>query len=498
MLQTFVETNENYDAFLRPAIHDSIRAVLGYYGLLSATNIYYNGKNEIAKLIGNNATDGPSADRYTDGIFRNKIFIVPEVTRSEFWSNRRAMTERPVFAASENLPLIVCPGFENKVIRVTVVSMHNSYAEAEKFQISINRKRENQVVDFNFNPINHMVFNESLLEFIEICHGMLQRGKPDTPDFFEWFMANTKVPFHFVSNVAGNQQQLVVPLKQMNVGIQFTEAFIAKSRASGTYGRFEVEFSYSFYLNDFIGWDVEYPLNIYQEEIPEQFITAPQPQHQQDLLVRAAPEVEDGRALNPPVDQQQTPFYLKQPKHDPWAHPGQFWIQPVVQARLVVDDVPEQVMLNIFDIPDFQWSQSVKNYLLRRHEVAFVHHDTPFLLQIWEGDTQVDPTLLRMDETGTVTMYKQPDMRKTYRVVVTLDYAIRDYSENFWNDLSMNLDQWPLVTSIFYWFDFNEIPRPWIENIYLIKKGIDKGWGKWEKPFNIYEMNLDFIAHNLR
>lgn len=496
MLQTFIATNEHHDAYLRPAIYDSLKAVLAFYKLESAAQIYYNGGTDVAKLVGTNRSDGPTADRFTDGTFRNKVFIVPDVQRSEFWSNRVAMTERPIFIDGDKLPLMICPAFENKKITVRVVARHNTSSEAEQMRIRINRQRENQVVDFNYSPITHMVINEELMTFLEIVHGMLKRNKPETPDFSDWFYTNMRMPCTIVTNVAGNHAQMVVPLKSSSVGIQFTEPFVAQVNKGQAYGQFEVEFSYTFYLNDFIGWDLEYPLNVYQEEIPYEYIALPQVQHQEEVLVRAAPEIEDMRAINPPTAFVQTPFYLKQPKHDPWAHPGQYWIQPILQARLTVDDVEEQVLCNIFDIPGFNWNPVSKAYLLRRHAVAFSHHDTPFLLQVWEGDRQVDSSLLRMDADGVVTLYKAPNLRLTYRIVITLDYAIRDYSELLWGDLVTNPEGWNLIFSIFSWFDFNQIPRPLNEYIHLIKKGIDKGWGKWQKPFNIYEMNLDFIAHN--
>ena len=497
MLETFVATDQSYDSYLRPAIHDSIRAVLKFYGVDSATNIYYNGNNDITSLIGNNSTDSPTADRHTDGIFRNKIFIVPDVQRSEFWQNRRAMTERPVFIAKEKLPLIVCPSFENKIIKVRVVTMHNSSSDAERFQKMINRKRENQVVDFSFNPITHMVFNEPLLEFIEVVHGLLKKNKPDTPEFVEWFYQQTKFPFEVISNAAGNNKQMVVMLKSMNVGIQLSDAFISKAAKGSTYGRFEVEFEYSFYLNDFIGWELEYPLNVYQDEIPHAYISPQQPANVDPVNVKASPEIEDGRAITDPNPGIQEPYYLKLPDYDPWAHPKQFWIQPIIQARLALADVEEQALGNMFDLPGFDWVKESKEYILRRHGVAFSHFETPFLMQLFEGDQLVDPAFVRMDANGLITLYRRPNMAKTYRLVLTLDYAIRDYSESFWDDLRKNPKDWFIITNTFFWFDFNQIPKPWSSNVFMITDLIDKGWGKPSKPFNIYEMNLGFIAHNL-
>lgn len=496
MFETFIATEENYDAYLRPAIYDSLKAVLAYYKLDSAANIYYNGRNEIAKLVGSNSGDSPTADRYTDGIFRNKIFIVPEVDRSEFWNNRRESVESPVWRDKNKLPLMLTPAFESKKIQVQVVCAHNTYADADNMQKKINRLRENQVVDFNFSPITHMPVNNSIMEFIETVHGMLKRGEPDTPDFSDWFYGCALAPFHIVSNVAGNHKIMVVPLKSPNIGIQFTDPFVSKVAKGQTYGRFEVQFSYTFYLNDFIGWELEYPLNVYQEEIPAQFIPEPQPEHVSETLYRSAPEILNGRALDTAGTIHQVPYYLKQPRHDPWACPKTWWVQPIIQARLVVDDVPEQLLCNVFDIPGFQWEDSVKAYFLRRHAVACKHHETPFFIQVYENDQLVDEDFLSMDELGNVTLKRVVNMKWTYRIIINLDWAIRDYSEGFWNDLSKNPEGWQHLVKIFEWFDFGTIPEPKIQHIDLIKQGIDKGFGGWKKPFNIYEMGLGLIVYN--
>lgn len=495
MLDTFVASEETYDAFLRPAIYDSIKAVLAFYRLESAANIYYNGENEISKLVGSNRTDKPEDQRYTDGIFREKVFIVPDIQRSEFWHNRREKTERPVFYEKSKLPLVLYPAFENKRISVKVVSMHTSRNSAEQMRNRINRQRENQVVDFNFSPITHMVINPSIVEFFKVIHGLLLKNDPATPALSDWFYGQFMNPVHEISNPKGEHKRLAIPIKFNNVGIQFSDAFVAQVSKGQTYGRYEVEFNYSFYLNDFLGWELEYPLNVWQDEIPQQFIPRPQEQHRVPNNLQAAPEVMDARALTDNTGGYQTPFYLKLPEHDPWAWPYHAWMQPVIQARLALKDLPEQPLGNIFDLP-YQWRPEIKAYILRRRAVAFSHYETPFLIQVFENDMLVDYQHLSMDENGLITLHRPPDRRKTYRVVITLDWAIRDYSEAFWDDLFHNEDDWALLPLIFNWYDWSQIPKPWSQNVWMIKRDIAKGWGQWSRPINIYEMNLGLLAYN--
>lgn len=496
MLKTFIATEEPYDAFLRPAIYDSIKAVLQFYKLESAANIYYNGDNEIAKLVGNNRTDSPDAQRYTDGTFRDKIFIVPEISRSDFWNNRRERVERPIFLDKSNLPLILTPSFENKLIRVKVVCMHTSRATAFDMKNRINRARENQVVDFNFSPTTHMVINPQIIQCFRAIHELLVKNDPNTPALDEWFFGQCWNPVHEISNVKGNHKRLAVPIKFANIGIQFSEPFISQVNKGQTYGRYEVEFNYSFYLNDFTGWELEYPLNVYQDEIPAQYIPAPQESFEAMPNTPAAPEIADIRAITAPSGRAKTPFYLKLPAHDPWAWPKLDWVEPIIQARLALQDLPEQSLGNIFDIPGFGWKQNVVDYIKRRHAVAFSHHETPFLFQVFSNDIPVDPQYLSMDADGLITLHKGVVMRNTYRVVVTLDWAIRDYSDAFWYDLFKNQEGWKIMQQIFTWYAWDKLPKPWDHNVYQLTLDIAKGYGQPRKPMNIYEMNLDLIAYN--
>jgi len=497
MLKTFINTPENYNAFLRPAIMDSIRAVLRFYRLETSTNVYFNGADNIAKLVGTYAGDGKTADRYTDGIFRNKIFIATEIDRSEFWNNRREATEAPVLDDGGVLPLTLRPSFENKSIKVKVVCMFNSQIDAENLRNQINRSNENMAVNFTFSPITHMVVNSSLVDFFSLLYDMKKKWEPELPEPSEWFGRQWKRPYRVVTDEAGNNSQLVVPIKFQDVAIRLSEPFIAKTTRGSAYGRFEVEFNYDFFLNDFIGWEMEYPLTVWQDEIPAQFITAPQSQHVNRGNWMAAPEIAAMQTFSQYMTAPQVPYYLKLPAHDIWSPPNQFWIMPIIHARFALEDKEEQVLCNIFtDLTQFNWSPVVKEYMLRRRAVAFSHNETPFLIQVFREGRVIPAEDLAMDEAGLITMRGRPDLRDIYRIVISIDYAIRDYSEAFWDDVARNPDVWKQLTRLFPWFDWARCPRPWIHHIDYIRQHIDKGWGGWNRRLNLYECGIELITHN--
>ena len=500
MLRAMVDVEENYHSFLRPAVYDSLRQVLKYYGLESSDQIYYNGENEISKLVGSDATDRPGTDQYTDGVYRNKLYIVPEFTPTDFnngYSNqRREPTERAVWFKDDHTPMALYPGFAGMRIDVTVIAAFNSEPLARAFVNRINRVQSGQMADMNFSATVHMGVNPSIVDLLADVYDLHKKNDPAVKEFGEWFNDYCKVPFTTISNVAGNHKRVVVPMRLDNLGIQFNEPQVTKARKGTTHGTHQVELKYTFYFQELTHWWIDYPLNVYQDEIPAKWITRPKETYTQPFNIRVNPETAFGMSLSD-TRRNQMPYFLRLPAHDPWAMSKQSWIQPIVQARLSVTDVQEQELLNIFDIPGFQWNTKVKEYILRRREFAFSQFFTPFLVQIFSNDLKVLPTQLRMDENGGVWITRPPTMENTYRCVITLDYAIRDYTDTFWRDLEDHPEDQVLLPAIFNWYRWDLLPTPWTNYVHRICREINLGRGLAPNKFNNYMMDLGLNAYLL-
>lgn len=502
MLKTFIESEEDYNSFFRPAILDSLRATLRFYNLQSAAQIYYNGESEVARLVGSGSTDGDRAARFTDGIFRNKVFVTTEVEPHEFnsgFSNQRRMsTELPVWSDDAELPLILTPSFEGREVKVNVVANFNSRINAQQFVNRINRLQSNQAVAFNFSATVHMVMNPGIVDFFKTVHAMLLKANPEFMKLEEWFEKGCQMPMTIISNEANNHRRNVFPMRLDNIGIYFEEPRVRLSRKGDVLGRYEVELTYKFFFQEFIGWELDFPLMVYQEEIPAIYVPRVQAKYKENFNRRVAPEVAFARDIGFPDRAIQSPYYVKLPEHDPWACPAMPWLQPVIQARLQVLQEPVQILCNIFnDLPDYKWNDKVKAYMCRRHEWAFWPSQTPFPVQVYCGDQRISPRELSMDDKGTVMLLRAPDLKKTYRIVVLLDWAIRDYSDAFWSDLREHRDEWSLVESIFPGYDWNQFEGDWVNYLYEVRRDIAKGYGVPQRVFNTYMMNAGINAFNL-
>lgn len=501
MFETFIETEEDYNAFFRPAIMDSIRQVLKFYRLDSETQIIFNGENEVTDLVGANVGDGDYANRYTDGIFRNKIYITTDVDRHAFNSGngnqRRMTTELSVWSDDGKLPLILTPSFEGRQIRVGVTCYFNSRTLAKNFVNRLNRMMANQVVAQNFSATVHLVINPEIIIFFKEVHALLVEADPTTPELPDWFDAGCKAPITTISNVAGKHSRMARPMRLDNIGIYFDEPETKLSKKATEFGRYEVTLNYNFFFNEFLGWELVFPLMVYQKQIPEIYIPAPQEKHREPFNAKVAPEVAFAASFGFPDRSIQVPYYVKLPAHDPWAWKVQSWLQPVIQARCTVQDVESQPIGNIFELPDYTWNERVKAYMLRRRQFVFSDNETPFIVQMFSNDQRVHIPRLSMDETGMVTLSVPPEMKNTYRVVVCLDWAIRDYSTAFWDDIQKHPEDKVIVESIFPFYDWNRWDDSWLNHLDEVRFDIAKGWGQVGRRINTYMMNMDLVAFNI-
>ena len=500
LLKSTVMSMEDYKTFSRPAVMDSLHRVLKFYGLESSADIYYNEDNDFTPLVGSFKRDQVRTNTFTDGIWRNKIFIIPEWEESQhnsgYSNQRREMTERPVWMTDDEQPFMIYPSLSGLKVTVGVVAGFNSSKSADQFRRRINRLQSNQVVAMNFSASGHLVVNPAIIDLLTNVHALYKKNDPTTPDFPEWFQKYRKVPFTAASDASGKNKLLVVPIVMNELGIYFTEPTVKKSRNAATVGMYEVEFGYYFYWKQFDGWELEYPLNVYQDEIDPIWIPRPDEQYTKSFDVRVNPEMAFAKALTD-TRHLNAPYYLRLPNHDPWKMPGLWWVQPVIQARLAVDNVERQELCNIFQIPGWKWSDLAKRYILRRRTEAFRQFNTPFLVTVWSNDIRVYPEHLEMDENGGVWLLRAPEMRNTYRIVVTVDYAVRDYTGSFWTDLAHNPDDEEILPTLFPGFDWANLDKPWADKEVEIRKGIDKGRGIAGPDFNGYMMRLGLHAHVL-
>lgn len=495
-LNTFVPSQETYVNYTRPMTYESIRRVLRFYGLEGSRQIFYMGESEIAKMVGSDSTDGLRGDLFTDGIFREKIYCNVTHDRSEFntgyGNSRRMITEAPTWHDGDT-GLMVTPAFEGRICRVELSCFFPSRIKAQQFINTLSRLQANQIVDFNFNANVHMVFNEGILGLIEHVHTLKAKWEPTLPVLEEWFVSNAQQPLTTVTNKAGNNEILTVPFDIQNLGIQFSEPTINLARRSELFGKYEVSIPYFYHFQEFIGWEVQYPLSVYQDDIDECFIPRKE-EGQVSFHRRTNIELAQAKQLWDGMSDLQ-PYYVVIPSHDPWKVQSPRYELPIVQARLLVEDIPNQVMCNFFEIPDFTWHPAIHSYLLRNRAKLFNGVSSPLVVRIWSGEIMIDDTQLSMTETGDIVLSRHPTMKNTHRLVVSLNYGVRDWSDEFWEDLDKHPEDKGILDVLFPWYDWDKYKDNLTGNLGLIRDDINQGYGLNPTGWSTYMLGLGLHAY---
>lgn len=497
-LNTFIPSQETYANYTRPMTYDSIRRVLRFYGLEGSRQIFYTGESEIAKLVGSDSTDGLRGDLFTDGIFREKIFCNVSHERSDFNSgygnSRRMITEQPTWFDSDT-GIMVTPAFEGRECKVELNCFFPSRIKAQQFVNTLSRLQANQVVDFNFDATVHVVLNDGILALIEHIHALKSKWEPNLPALEEWFVANAQQPLTTIMNKAGNNHALAVPFNIQNLGIQFSEPKIMLARKADLFGKYEVTIPYSYHFQEFIGWEVQYPLSIYQDEIDECFIPAKE-EGQVPFTRRCNIELEQAKEIWK-VQTDVQPYYVVLPDHDPWKMEYKRFELPVVQARLSVEDLPEQVLCNFFEIDGFEWHPALKSYLLRNREKLFDSVSSPLIVRIYSDDLMILDTQLSMTETGDIILHRPPTMKNTHRLVVSLNYGVRDWTDHFWEDMDKHPEDRPILGILYPWFDWSKYPDNLAGHANNIRDAINQGDGLVQFPWSQYMLGLGLYAYTI-
>jgi len=114
---------------------------------------------------------------------------------------------------------------------------------------------------------------------------------------------------------------------------------------------------------------------------------------------------------------------------------------------------------------------------------------------VWSEDLQVMPDRLTMAEDGTVSLSGDVNMKNKYRMVVSIDHAVRDYLESFWDDLQNNPEDEAILPTLFPGFEWPALEKPWANHANIIRRGIHKGRGLPGEWWNSYMMEMGLNAY---
>ena len=445
MIKVKVPAYESYRNGVRPAVFASLRQMLNYVDVGINHKIYFNGEAEVSKLLGGEFDGKRGDDTGTDLGFDNKIFVELERENGEYNDELDSYSKdgtTPTLWYDPITKSTITPKFATRKLRVTVNHFYKDRTTAQRFYNTLKAKtfgiRHNSLFEVETHyPLIYAPMECYKAIFDRLVNaGQLAQDK----DFMDWMFENTRNSLpSIIRNIIGKNPAFVFKQRIAEIGINMdppTNAYVNK----GSYiGKYEVSWSYWFYWSEHTEWIFEYPMQVYQQPMPLEYIPENFVQNRYDYISNRFYESAIAQRIWD-YAKNQDPFYHILPEMDEYRPPVVSWISNQLQVMVSMEDIEDQVILNITEIGGFDWNPTVLAYLLKYHDKVTVRHKNPLQIHVWSDDTQVLESQIVLDPNGDLRLTRKPAMGSIYRVTMALDYALRLYDEDCIRDITSDLD----------------------------------------------------------
>lgn len=504
MLSVRIPSFETYRIGTRPAVLASLEKMLDYFNINVDQKIFFNGEAEVSKLLGGEGKDKRGSDLGIDLGYDNKLFIELERIESGYNDELDAysgnMSNPPLWFE----PLTksgIMPKFITRRYNVTVNAFFKDRVTAERYLTNLRRGTFSPHQNVLFNVDTHFPTTYPQLEcFKAIFDRLIAAGQvPANKNFIDWMEENSTVPVGILRNAAFNNPVFVFKQQMADIGVNMENPNMALVNQGAYIGKFEVSFRYWFYWAEMTEWVMNYPIQVYQQPMPQEFIPDVFVNNKETFVARRFYE----SAIASKVwnyGKQQAPFYQVFPSQDNWRPEPQYWISPQLQVLINVENVENQVLLNLNEINGFTWDSTFIKYIIKYRDKITVRHKNPMNIKVWSdaGDSseQVLESQLSIDELGNLRLSRLPKMANCYRVVFSLDYALRQYDEDAVDDLLNDLDYGRWIIGIL--FPQYPLPPNWGDHGMSdwddVYDGIDVGDGPQKQFYMPYGMLYSLIV----
>lgn len=429
MLTALFDAAETYRNATRPAILDSIYAVLDFYQVREKDlTVYLNGEAMDARPMYSSPNDKSRSGQYTDFISRNKLFAIAEVVTTEFNSGSanlgRQLNNVPLWISKETRSMAT-PIFEGRKVNVDCNVHFNTRQEAVNFRNRLQRIYDLQGANPWFRAHIHYPVP---YEFMLLSHHLQQLSikselSPADETYPDWFIRHCTVPTSILTNAKGNNPIFGMKRRIDNLELVLEQPTLELTKANqNILGRHEVSFRYSFYWQELINWKVDYPLMVNQNSIDEQFIVTEYEEPNDPFNPYKFFELQAGDNIKGYGGIKQY-YYNRYPGFDPWFPPDNY---PRVEPKLIVNftvqpDLEEQLCFNLAEIPDLTWNPVIYDFILQYHEQITSRYNCVLWAQMYSDDIPVVQSDIRIDAEGNVWLLRTPVIENNYRFVINID-----------------------------------------------------------------------------
>lgn len=469
MFNVNVPSSEIYKISTRPAVFKALAQTLEYFNILQNHRIFFNGEAEVSKLLGGNFNDNRGSDLDTDVGFVDQIFIELERDyagyNDELDSENKAGNTVPLFWIDPATKSSIRPIFQGRKYTVTINKFFKDRVTAQTFHSRIRSALISSNLNTNFDVITHYPISTEILLCYQSIYKRLVSAKVivegPNMNFIKWFRKNALFPTDIISNLIGNNDCLVFKNQLAENGLNYGEVNFAHVTKGNYMGQYEVSFSFWFFWNEHVKWELKYPIQVYQQPLDSEWIPDVFEQNKMDPAGSRFLESRLAKSLFGDRDSP-SPYYHVLPPADNWRPPAISWLAPQLQVLVNMEDVHEQVILNVKDINGFTWNETFIKYIMKFRTKVTKRHKNPLQFKVFSNEIEVLESQIELRENGDLVLLRKPTMSNIYRVVFYLDYALRQYDDECTDDLINDPDWGKWIIGVL--FPIIVLPPDWGSN----------------------------------
>lgn len=468
MLRARIPSYESYRIGVRPAILTSLKQMLQYMDIDFNHKIFFNGEAEVSKLLGGEYNDRRGSDLGTDVGYSDKIFVELDSSLAGYndeLDNLTGNSMNPPLWLDRITGTSITPKFNTRKYTLTINKYFKDRVTAERFYTNIRSKTLGTHNNSLFALETHFPITYDIMNLLIDVYERLVNAGVVKVDYDTWLMENSLTPSGFISNLIGENRCFVFKQRLEGMKVVMENPNLAKV-TKGTYiGKYEVSFDYWFFFSEHKEWEIKYPIQIYQQVMPEEWIPEIFEENELDTPTRMFYEAAASNRVFGYMSKQ-TPYYHVLPSQDNWRPDPEPWMNPQLQVLISVEDVDNQVLLNIKNINGFTWDPTVLHYIMKYRTKVTRDATNPMQFKVYSDDTIVAEEQILLLENGDLVLTRKPTMSAIYRVTFNFDYALRQYNEECVEDILQDPDygKW-IIEILFPEYEFDP----------------DHGWnGKWD------------------
>lgn len=472
MLSVRIPSYETYRIATRPAILASLDKMLDYFDINVNQQVFFNDEAEVSLMLGGLGTDKRGSDTTTDFGYGNKLFIELESTESGYNDGLDAYSgngSNPAFWYEPLTQSKIIPKFNTRKFDITVNAFFKDRVTAQRYLTNIKSKTFSPHQNTLFDVDTHFPTTYPQLEcFKNIYDRLLLAGKVDVgKGFIDWMIDHSVVPSGILRNAAFNAPVFVFKQKLVDIGVIMENPNMAMVNQGAYTGKFEVSFKYSFYWSEHVEWIMEYPIQIYQQPMPEDYLPTVFENNKEDFAKRRFFECA-ASYLVWDYEKNFEPFYQVFPTLDNWRPNPTAWVSPQLQVLINVENIENQILLNMKEINGFTWNKKVIDYIIKFRSKVTLRHHNPLNIKVYSTlgmeSEEVLETQIELLENGDLVLTRLPRMENIYRVVFSFDYAVHLYTDDCVSDILSDLEWGRWIIGVL--FPNKPLPDNWGDNGY--------------------------------